>query len=187
MIFENLAQFTQSATASPVGLEQSLVLFLHLSGAALLGAAVALLYFLTHRTKPVGFSFLLSLPLLSIITGFVISVIGNDLIRAFGLIGAISMVRFRTRVERTLDMAYIFMAIGLGLACGVGLVSAAVAGLLIFGITVSMGSIIKKSILAKRKQESTDEKGDRAADIDVLTSDMPFGSRRKRKSEDSES
>ncbi len=181
-MLESIVQSAQSTSVFPGGLGHFTLLLLHLSGAALLGTGISLIYFITHKTKTGGVSFLLTLPLLSVITGFVISVIGNDLIRAFGLIGAISMVRFRTRVECTLDMAYIFMAIGIGLACGVGLHAAAVAGLLIFGITVVTGSgIINKYKAKRRRLIASAVDSENKPEKNMLTSPNPPDTRPERK------
>ena len=154
-MFQDMMGLGRIPAAVPNDLNQIVEIILHMFEAALLGAGVSLFYYFTHRKQPVSFSFLLTLPLLCMITGFVIKVIGNDMIRAFGLIGAISMVRFRTRVERTLDMAYIFMAISLGLACGAGLFPAAAAGLLMFGVIVTAAGALKNKIWQKNSDFST--------------------------------
>ncbi len=48
-------------------------------------------------------------------------VIGNNLARAFGLVGAMSIIRFRTAVKETQDIMFIFFALSIGMAVGVGL------------------------------------------------------------------
>jgi uncharacterized membrane protein YhiD involved in acid resistance len=63
-------------------------------------------------------------------------VIGNNLARAFGLVGAMSIIRFRTAVKDTLDIVFIFYSLAIGMATGVGLLSIAFAG------TIFIGSVI---------------------------------------------
>jgi len=48
-------------------------------------------------------------------------VIGNNLARAFGLVGAMSIIRFRTAIKETQDIIFIFFALAIGMASGVGL------------------------------------------------------------------
>jgi uncharacterized membrane protein YhiD involved in acid resistance len=55
-------------------------------------------------------------------------VIGNNLARAFGLVGAMSIIRFRTAVRDVQDIVYIFFALAVGMASGVGLHAIAIAG-----------------------------------------------------------
>ena len=70
------------------------------------------------------------------ITAVVIMVIGNNLARAFGLVGAMSIIRFRTAVKDTQDIVFIFFALAVGLAAGVGLHIIAIAGTLFISLIV---------------------------------------------------
>jgi uncharacterized membrane protein YhiD involved in acid resistance len=101
-----------------------------------LGMPLAWLFNVTNREKGTKSSFMRTLHLLPFIAAVVILVIGNNLVRAFGLLGAVSLVRFRTVVKNILDMAFVFMAITLGMACGTGLVAVAVLALLMFSLAL---------------------------------------------------
>jgi uncharacterized membrane protein YhiD involved in acid resistance len=90
-------------------------------------------YRATYRGPGYSVSFLNGLVLLSSITAMVIMVIGDSLARAFGLIGAMSIIRFRTAVKDVLDIVHIFLALVIGMAAGVGLHAAALAGTGIVG------------------------------------------------------
>lgn len=79
-------------------------------------------------------SFANALILLSLITAVVIMIIGNNLARAFGLVGAMSIIRFRTAVKETHDIVYIFFALTIGMAAGVGLHSLAIVGTIFVGL-----------------------------------------------------
>lgn len=81
-------------------------------------------------------SFLNSLIVLAMITAVVIMVIGNNLARAFGLVGAMSIIRFRTAVKETLDIIFIFFALAIGMAAGVGFHTLA------FIATLAIGSVL---------------------------------------------
>ncbi|MDO4339770.1 MAG: DUF4956 domain-containing protein [Eubacteriales bacterium] len=72
-----------------------------------------------------------TLMMLCIITTLVIMIIGSNLTLSLGLVGALSIIRFRTAVKDAKDAAYLFWSIGIGLACGsslyvIGLVGSAV-------------------------------------------------------------
>jgi len=85
------------------------------------------------------------------ITAVVIMVIGNNLARAFGLVGAMSIIRFRTAVKDTIDIVFIFFALGIGMAAGVGLYSVAVGGTIFIGLVLL--SLSKTDFLIIRKEK----------------------------------
>ena len=66
----------------------------------------------------------------------VMLVIGSNLARAFGLVGAMSIIRFRTAVKDTHDIVFIFFTLAVGLASGVGMYAAAWLGTAAIGLTV---------------------------------------------------
>ncbi|MEE9432139.1 MAG: DUF4956 domain-containing protein [Melioribacteraceae bacterium] len=86
-------------------------------------AGIIISYFYRKSYNGPGYqaSFVNSLILLVIITSIVIMVIGNNLARAFGLVGAMSIIRFRTAVKETQDIIFIFFSLAIGMASGVGL------------------------------------------------------------------
>ncbi len=92
------------------------------------GIVIALVYRFTYRGASYSSTFVNSLVLLSLITAVVILVIGNNLARAFGLVGAMSIIRFRTAVRDVQDIVFIFFALAIGMAAGVGLNSVAIIG-----------------------------------------------------------
>lgn len=85
-----------------------------------LGLVVAYVYKATHQGLSYSQSFVLTIIFVTIIIGFVMMVIGNSLARAFALVGALSIIRFRTVVKDTKDTAYVFMALAIGMAAGTG-------------------------------------------------------------------
>lgn len=78
---------------------------------------------------------------LGAIVSLIMAVIGNSLARAFGAIGALSLIRFRTAVKSTNDLAYLFMAIGVGMTCGSGYFTIATGATGLFSLFVI---IVKK-------------------------------------------
>src|SRR5438067_1351536 len=96
-------------------------LALRLGAALLLGCVIAGLYRLTRGRPANDTSNLLpTLVLLTVLVGMITVVIGDNLARAFGLVGALSIVRFRTVVEDTRDTAFVIFAVVVGMAAGAG-------------------------------------------------------------------
>ena len=101
--------------------------------AIIVGFVVAIIYKRTHRGISYSQSYVSSLVLITVITAVVIMVIGNSLARAFGLIGAFTIIRFRTAVKDTRDITFLFLALTLGIASGVGLHQIAILALFFAG------------------------------------------------------
>jgi uncharacterized membrane protein YhiD involved in acid resistance len=107
-----------------------------LLAALLCGALVSLLYRYASRGPSYSSTFAQSLIFLSLITALVIMVIGSNLARAFGLVGAMSIIRFRTAIKDMQDIIFIFFALAVGLAAGAGAFSIAVTGTVLIGAVV---------------------------------------------------
>lgn len=84
-----------------------------------MGILIYLSYYLTHRGTIYSKKFNVSLIVLTILTGTVMTVIGNNLALSLGMVGALSIVRFRTAIKDARDTMYIFWAIIVGICCGV--------------------------------------------------------------------
>lgn len=72
----------------------------------------------THRGLSYSQSFVFTLVMLAMITAIVMMVIGNNLVNALGILGAVALIRFRTPVKDTKDTAYLFLALAVGMAMG---------------------------------------------------------------------
>lgn len=106
--------------------------------AAFLGLAIAAVY---RRARPMNReaeSFTVTLVLLTILIAMVTQVIGDNVARAFSLVGALSIVRFRTVVRDTQDTAYVIFAVAAGMALGANHPLAALCGLAVVGGTALM-------------------------------------------------
>ena len=124
--YQNLAVFP---TATSDVLANLLVAFL-------CGLMLSIIYRLTYRGPSYSVTFVNALVLLSIIAAIVIMVIGNNIARAFGLVGAMSIIRFRTAIRDTMDLVFIFLSLALGMACGVGLNAVALTGAMLAGLVI---------------------------------------------------
>src|ERR1700758_1530081 len=83
-----------------------------------LGGVVSWIYCRTRRDADIAPSFPTTLVLLSVLIAMVTQVIGDNVARAFSLVGALSIVRFRTVVRDTQDTAYVIFAVVVGMAIG---------------------------------------------------------------------
>jgi hypothetical protein len=111
-----------------------LEVFVRLSLALVLGGVVAWIYRRTRKSAQISSSFPVTLVLLAILIAMVTQVIGDNVARAFSLVGALSIVRFRTVVRDTQDTAYVIFAVVVGMAVGarnlwVGIIGIGVVGL----------------------------------------------------------
>jgi uncharacterized membrane protein YhiD involved in acid resistance len=113
-----------------------LVVLVRLLAALLLGGLVALIYRASRSESEVAPTFSATLVLLSILIAMVTQVIGDNVARAFSLVGALSIVRFRTVVRDTQDTAFVIFAVAVGMAVGAGYPWLAVAGLAVVAIAV---------------------------------------------------
>jgi uncharacterized membrane protein YhiD involved in acid resistance len=86
--------------------------------ALVLGQAIAWTYAATHTGLSYSRTFTQSLVLLTMIVSLVMMVIGNNIITAFGLIGALAIIRFRNVLKDTRDTVFVFLALVVGMAAG---------------------------------------------------------------------
>lgn len=108
-------------------------LLVRLVMAMIAGGAVTVIYRFTRTADETAPSFTVTLVLLSILIAMVTQVIGDNIARAFSLVGALSIVRFRTVVRDTQDTAYVIFAVAEGMAVGAGHPVLAVSGIGVIG------------------------------------------------------
>ena len=115
-------------------------ILLRLAVAALIGFFIYISYMLSHEGSIYSRKFNVSLMALTVITTTVMIVIGNNIALSLGMVGALSIVRFRTAIKDSRDTIYIFWTIVAGICCGAGDFNVAAVGsavtfliLLIFG------------------------------------------------------
>ena len=128
----------------------------------ILGVLISLIYKKTHKGLSYSQSFMVTNIFVAVIVCMVIMIIGNSLARAFALVGALSIIRFRTVVKDTKDTAYIFWSLAAGMAAGTGSYFLAIAGSIILsGIALilfytNFGSIIKSEFIVQFRINSND-------------------------------
>ncbi len=93
-------------------------IFLTLLTSFALGMLIAYVYRATHKGVSYSQSFVQTLVILSMVVSVVMLVIGSNLARAFSLVGALSIVRFRNAVKETRDVGFVFFVMIIGIAAG---------------------------------------------------------------------
>tara|TARA_B100000965_G_scaffold163106_1_gene135886 strand:+ start:652 stop:1347 length:696 start_codon:yes stop_codon:yes gene_type:complete len=107
----------QGAWGGPLALKP-LDLILSLTCALFCGFIISETYRRTHRGVDYSRPFVQVLILCSLIVAFVTLIVGDDLARAFTLVGALSVIRFRTAVKEARDLAFIFWCVAAGMGAG---------------------------------------------------------------------
>ena len=115
------------------------------------GILVSRFYTWVTQRPSNGRAFVSALILLTLITAVVIMVIGNNLARAFGLVGAMSIIRFRTAVKDVRDIVFIFFSLAVGMAAGVDLPGIALLGTLFIGLVAVAVSRIQTQVQKRRE------------------------------------
>lgn len=146
------------ALGASVTWDDALVLLARLVISLALGALVVAVYRGTRSATNITPSFPATLVLLTVLIAMITQVIGDNVARAFSLVGALSIVRFRTVVRDTKDTAFVIFAVGVGMAVGAGQPVVAVLGLITVGGAaalfrdrpVAAGSISGAMLLAVR-------------------------------------
>ena len=133
---------------------------LNLIIAFFLGFVISLVYKKTHKGLSYSQSFVLTNIFVAVIVAMVIMVIGNNLARAFALVGALSIIRFRTVVKDTKDTAYIFWSLAVGMAAGTGSYFLALSGTAIISMIAlvlnftNYGSIFKSEFIIQFRSKN---------------------------------
>lgn len=117
-------------------------ILMNISAAAVLGFFIFISYYISHRGTIYSKKFNASLVILTVLTGTVMTVIGNNIALSLGMVGALSIVRFRTAIKDSRDTVYIFWAIIIGICCGVGdYLVASIGSAVVFIVILILGCI----------------------------------------------
>ena len=99
-----------------------------------LGVFIFYVYKKTYQGVMYSSSFGVTLIALTMITAFVITAVTSNVVLSLGMVGALSIVRFRTAIKEPLDIAFLFWAIAAGIVLAAGLIPLAVFGSILIGI-----------------------------------------------------
>ncbi len=104
--------------------------------AFILGQTIAWIYYATHSGLSYSRSFVQSLIMLTVVISMVMSVIANSFVTAVGLMGALSIIRFRNMIKDTRDICFIFFSLVIGMAAGSQRYAVAILGTVILSLVV---------------------------------------------------
>ncbi len=108
------------------------------------GIIIYLVYRFLYRGIVYSDNFNVLLVMITAITAFIIMTISSNVVLSLGMVGALSIVRFRTAIKDPLDIGFLFWAIASGITAGAGLYFVAVFGTVLIAIIYIIFSLLKK-------------------------------------------
>ena len=143
-----------------------------MASAALCGVIIYLVYRFFYRGVVYSDNFNILLIMITVITSFIIMTISANLVLSLGMVGALSIVRFRSAIKDPLDIGFLFWGIASGLTCGAGLYFVALVGTVVISLVYIILHFCKKEkksyLLIIRYSEQAEEQ------IGVLLSAMKY-------------
>ncbi len=130
---DSFLESTTSLTALQVGI--TLVL------SFVIGLFIFQIYKKTYQSVVYTKSFNVSLVMMTMITSLVIMAVTSNIILSLGMVGALSIVRFRTAIKDPMDIVFMFWAIAIGIVTGAGFYMLAVIGSLVIGVVLYVFSL----------------------------------------------
>ncbi|PIS04812.1 MAG: hypothetical protein COT81_04670 [Candidatus Buchananbacteria bacterium CG10_big_fil_rev_8_21_14_0_10_42_9] len=160
--------FTSGLTLEPANLT---IAVFNIILAFILSYIIALTYRNTHRGLSYSQGFTFTLILIGVLIAVIMMVIGNSVARAFGAFGAFSLIRFRTAIKDSKDIAFILLVVAIGLATGtnnygIAIVTTIFAVIIIYALTkMNFGSIRKYDYVLNFTAHSDRFSNDKMRDI----------------------
>lgn len=121
--------------------------------AVVLGFFVGGVYFLVAKKEQRSMSFFLSLVMLPAVVCLVIMLIGSNVARAFSVAGIFTLVRFRSVPGDGKDISLVFMAMGAGIAAGLGYLTIGVAAIAVLSIVIVLVNLLGTKVLQKEYKQ----------------------------------
>ncbi|MBO5198912.1 MAG: DUF4956 domain-containing protein [Lachnospiraceae bacterium] len=134
---------------------------MHITVAAILGMFIFVSYWISHKGTIYSKKFNVTLVVLTVLTATVMTAVGNNVVLSLGMVGALSIVRFRTALKDSRDTAYVFWAVIVGICCGVGDYKVAAIGSVITLLLLMLLGRIKndnRMLLIIRGARTTEKK-----------------------------
>lgn len=144
----------QQQTIEPVQLLYNMTV------AFVLGLVIFITYQLTYSGVAYSKKFNASLMMMTLVTTVVMTVISNNIALSLGMVGALSIVRFRTAIKDPRDTTFIFWCIAVGICCGVSFYTvAAIGSVYIFAVMLVLGRVhtVEKRLLLVRAKRAIEK------------------------------
>ena len=103
---------------------------------ALLGLFIAALYRATYQGVMYTMTYGVSLAAITMISALILCVVTSNVVLTLGMVGALSIIRFRTSIKEPMDIMFMFWAVAAGIATGAGMAGVAVLGSLCIGLLI---------------------------------------------------
>jgi len=109
----------------------------------------------THRGLSYSVSFVHTMIIMGVTVSVIMIIIGSNIARAFSLVGALSIIRFRTAIKDSRDVAFIFMTMAVGMAAGTGFIATAIIFSVVASVMVyflfrfDIGAMTTREVLVK--------------------------------------
>lgn len=135
-------------------------LFYNMTVAFVLGFVIFITYQLTYSGVAYSKKFNASLMMMTLVTTVVMTVISNNIALSLGMVGALSIVRFRTAIKDPRDTTFIFWCIAVGICCGVSFYTvAAIGSVYIFAVMLVLGRVhtVEKRLLLVRAKRAVEK------------------------------
>lgn len=107
-----------------------------MASAFILGIFIYFVYKKTFNGVVYSHSFNISLMVMTLATALVIMGISQNVLLSLGMVGALSIVRFRTPIKDPMDLMFLFWSVVVGILCGAGFIPLAVLGTIVIGIVI---------------------------------------------------
>ena len=113
----------------------------------IMGLYIFFVYKLISKTALYDKSFHISMTLISVITAGIIVAMQSNIVISLGMVGALSIVRFRTAIKNPMDLLFLFWSIGTGIVCGAGMFEIAI----MVALMTTVGMVILEYLPGNRK------------------------------------
>lgn len=135
-------------------------LIFNMTVALALGTVIFITYKLTYSGVAYSKKFNASLMMMTLVSTVVMTVISNNIALSLGMVGALSIVRFRTAIKDPRDTTFIFWCIAVGICCGISFYTvAAIGSVYIFAVMLILGRVhtVEKRLLLIRAEREIDK------------------------------
>lgn len=129
------------------------VVFINIALSFLLAVIIAVIYQRTHRGLSYSRSYVESLVMMSVLAAIAMMILGNNLVRALGILGVFTLIRFRTIIKDPKDATYLFFSLAIGMGVGTGNYAISVIGtgclvaIILIMDRFSFGSVVRDGFL----------------------------------------
>ena len=130
----------------------------------LLGLYIFWVYKKVSKTSLYDKSFHISMTLISVITAGIIVAMQSSIVISLGMVGALSIVRFRTAIKNPMDLLFLFWSIGTGIVCGAGMFEIAI----MVSVITTIGMMILEYMPGNRKMYLLIVNGKKELDEDAI-------------------